>query len=274
LGLIAWKGWWFCGLFRAFKRLVDVNLRVCLPAWPIWVKIRNEFSFWIMSDSLKSRPATVGGAWEDLSKHGGAVALTFLSLFFVSGIAYVIFYVLFAIFMNIGGGPYSNNGFLVGALFGGIGAMPPYILSCLVGVLFIAIPAIYFSKGEPVTFPEAVGVLRERPGRYLMAGILFAVASSVGSVLCYVPGIAVMLTAPVYVNLIFNTDRPIMDAFGASFSAVYQGQGWSFVGAQILAAIIFMVVTVCTCGLGGFVALPMLCFYLQNLAYNKGLVAR
>lgn len=227
-----------------------------------------------MTDSLKSRPATLGAAWEDLAKHGGAVALTFLSLFAVSGIAYVVFYILFSIFMTLGGGPYSDSGFVIGALFGGIGAMPPYILSCLVGVLFIAIPAVYFSKGEPVSFSEALGLLKARLGRYLIAGILFAVATSIGSVFCYVPGIAVMLTAPVFVNLIFNTDRPIMDAFAASFSAVYQGKGWSFVGAQILAGIVFMIATVCTCGLGAFVALPMLCFYLQNLAYNKGLVTQ
>lgn len=227
-----------------------------------------------MSDSLKSRPASVGDAWSDLGLHGGAIALTFLSLLALGGISYIIFYLLFFIFFSVAGGASSDSAPLLGLVVGGLGAFPTYVLSCLAGVLFMAIPALYFSSGTPVSFPDAVRVLMKRPKRYLWAGFVFTLISGLGGALCYVPGIAVALTGPVYVNLIFNTDRPVFDAFGASFSATYQGQGWSFVGAEVLGGILAMIVAVCTCGFGGFIVFPMFCFYLQNLIYNKGLVSQ
>ena len=227
-----------------------------------------------MAGSLKSREASFENAWQDLVKHGSAFALTYLSIIVISVLSAIVYCVISFIFVQIGGGPYSDSGPLLGVLFGSLGSLPLYILSSLVGVLFIAIPSIYFSKEEPVSFRDAIQALQARLGRYLLAGVLFLFAYFVGVMLCFLPGMAVLLVTPIYVNKVFNTDLSVTAAFSSSFSVVFKGEGWSFVGAQVLTMIVATVLTVCTCGIGGLIAIPMAAFYLQNVAYNKGLLTQ
>jgi len=100
------------------------------------------------------------------------------------------------------------------------------------------------------------------------------VVAAIGFVLCILPGVAVMLVMPIYVNRIFLTDLPITDAFAASFQAVFRSpNGSDFLGIELLAWVLVVVVSVCTCGLGALVAVPVSTFYLQNAAYHKGLIS-
>jgi hypothetical protein len=90
---------------------------------------------------------------------------------------------------------------------------------------------------------------------------------------CILPGVAVALVTPVYVNKIFTTEMSILDAFSSSFQAVYRSEnGWTFVGIQILAGIVVIVVSLCTCGLGLLFAPAMAGFYVQNAAYRQGVL--
>ena len=109
--------------------------------------------------------------------------------------------------------------------------------------------------------------------RYLLAGVFFSVVMTIGFVLCILPGIAVALVTPVYVNRIFVTEMTIGEAFSQSFQVVYRSEnGLSFVGLEVLTGIIVGFATLLTCGLGVFVFVPMSSFYLQNVAYNRGLL--
>ena len=158
-------------------------------------------------------------------------------------------------------------------LLGQLGQLPFSVLSSLVGILFAAVPAMYYSTGEIITVDGAFRALLQRPWRYLLAGILFTIAAVVGTLFCVLPGIAVLLITPVYVNKIFTTEMSILDAFGSSFQAVFRSEhGWAFVGIQILAGLVVIVVSVCTCGLGILVAPPMASFYVQNAAYRQGVL--
>ena len=223
--------------------------------------------------SLKARSLSLSACWDDVKSHAGALALTYLLAIALGGAAIIVFFVLNFMFTAIGGGPYSDVGPILGLFFGSIGALPVYILVCLVGILFYAIPALYFESGEVITFANAFDVLKGNVVRYILAGFFFVVVTSIGLAICFLPGIAVALTMPVYVNQIFNTNKSIFEAFSSSFSFVFKGQGWSFIGTQVLAMFVLQVVSFCTCGFGGLVALPVFCFYLQNAAYNKGLVS-
>ena len=49
--------------------------------------------------------------------------------------------------------------------------------------------------------------------------------------------------------------------------------GPDFLGIEILAWVLVVVVSVCTCGLGALLAVPVSSFYLQNAAYHKGLIS-
>jgi len=161
-----------------------------------------------------------------------------------------------------------------GDQLGQLGQLPYVIFSNLVGVLFVAVPAMHYDTGETITLEAAFRGLFKRPWRYLLAGLLFSSAVAIGTLLCILPGIAVALVSPVYVNKVFNTDAPILHALQASFRAVYGSQkGWEFVGIQALAGLFVFVVTAVTCGLGAVLAMPVSSFYIQNAAYHKGVLS-
>ena len=135
----------------------------------------------------------------------------------------------------------------LGVLLGQLGQFPFTVLSSLVGVLFAAVPAMYYDNGETITVDRAFRELLRRPWRYLLAGILFTVVFVIGLLACILPGIAVALVSPVYVNKIFTTDMAILDAFSSSFQAVYRSEkGWTFIGIQLLAIVVMVVVSICT----------------------------
>lgn len=143
----------------------------------------------------------------------------------------------------------------------------------LLAVLLVAVPAAYYERGEVVTASAAVSMLIERWRRYLIAGFLFSLATTIGALLCVLPGIAVALVTPIFVNRIFVTDISIGDAFSQSFQTVYRSEnGWGFVGQQILVFVVAGLVALLTCGLGAILVVPVASFYIQNLAYNRGLL--
>ena len=48
--------------------------------------------------------------------------------------------------------------------------------------------------------------------------------------------------------------------------------GLSFVGLEVLTGIVVGLLALATCGFGGFVVIPMASFFLQNVAYERGLL--
>lgn len=78
-------------------------------------------------------------------------------------------------------------------------------------------PALYYNSGEVITINAAFSALLQKPLRYLLAGILFSVATTIGFLVCVIPGIVIALTMPIYVNRIFLGNEPILDAFSGSF---------------------------------------------------------
>lgn len=151
--------------------------------------------------------------------------------------------------------------------------LPFSLVAGFVGILLTAVPALHYARGQVIRPQQAFAELARRPGRYILAGLLFTLVSTLGLLLCIIPGIAVMLVMPVYVNLIFTGDRPILDAFQASFQACFgTAEGRSFVVTQLVTWLLVIVIMVCTVLVGGLVVVPMANFYLQNLAYRRGLV--
>ena len=162
----------------------------------------------------------------------------------------------------------------IGSLFSNLAQFPFSIASSLVSILLTAVPAIYYETGRNLSIREAFSTLLRRPLRYFLAGLLFTVAFAIGFVLCVLPGIAVLLVMPVYVNRIFNTDDSITDALSRSFQAVYKSEhGFTFIGIQLLVGLCVLVFTFCTCFIGGLVAFPVGTFYIQNAAYRQGVIS-
>ena len=260
--------------------------------------------------SIAREEASLNEAWTAFLAHLPTMLLIWLASSAAIFIAWLVGFVALLLCMAIfAGGVGSTTGIYISMIISYIVQIPLWVLSQLVGVLFVAVPALYYAFGEVVTISEAFRTLFSRPLRYISAGILFSLAILIGSLfgiipfigvglsmpdltidyipgilpslaivggllVCFIPCILVCLTMPVYINKIFATEMSVLDAFASSFSAIYKsGKGWTFVGIQLLVGICIVIASLCTCGLGALVAVPVGIFYVQHTAYNKGLVS-
>ena len=183
--------------------------------------------------------------------------------------------VLFVVILVAIGAAADGNEAVVGvaSITGQLAQLPFSVLSSLIGVLMVAVPAIYYETGDVVTVEGAYQHLTARFWRYVLAGLFFSLLTSLGFVFCVLPGIAIALVMPVYVNRIFVTDLSIGDAFSQAFQTVYRSEnGLAFVGLEILMGLLVVVLTLLTCGLAAVVAVPMGSFVLQKSAYQRGLL--
>ena len=230
-----------------------------------------------MAAPLAYEQPTINKAWEAFLAHVPTILLIWIVTAVLAGLGAALTWVIVLIGVGaagVGGGLAGDTAVTAASALGQLAQLPFSVLSSLVGVLFIAVPALHYASGETITVQAAFAALLRRPMRYLLAGIVFTLVMSIGFVLCIVPGLVVALVMPIYVNRIFLTDLSIPEAFAASFRAVYRSaNGPDFLGIEILAWVLVVVVSVCTCGLGALLAVPVSSFYLQNLAYHKGLVS-
>ncbi len=215
-------------------------------------------------------------AWEAFLAHIPTILLIWVVTIVIAAIGFVASLALAVLgvgLANSGGGSGEAAGGLV-AMLGNLVQLPSTILSNLVGVLFVAVPAMHYASGETIGPEAAFRALMLRPGRYLLAGVLFSLVAAAGFVLCILPGIAVTLVIPIYVNKVFLTDLPITEAFPSSFQAVYGSeQGRRFAAIELVAWLLVLVVSLCTCGLASLVTVPLATFYIQNAAYHRGVLS-
>jgi hypothetical protein len=147
------------------------------------------------------------------------------------------------------------------------------VVFSLLSVLFMVIPALYFEKKEIITWKVPYKELKRNLKRYLLAGILFTGCLTIGFLFCILPGIVISFVGPAYTNKIACSDIPILKAFTSSFQSVFKSPNlWSYIGMQVLAGLIYIIPTVCTCGIGSIITFPLLSIYSQHLAYNKGIL--
>ena len=228
-----------------------------------------------MAAAIAYEPPSISKAWAAFLAHIPTILLIWVVTIVIGVIGFVASLALTALgvgLSNGGAGAEASAG--LAAVLGNLVQLPFSILSSLVGVLFVAVPAMHYASGEIIDTEAALRVLLHRPVRYLLAGVLFTVVAVVGFVLCILPGIAVTLVMPIYVNKVFLTDSPILDAFSSSFQAVYGSpQGRIFAGIELLAWLLVLVVSIFTCFLGSLVAVPVATFYIQNAAYHRGVLS-
>lgn len=227
-------------------------------------------------------PPSLGKAWDLTMKHFATFLVVAIAAAVIGGIAYGVFALLgilggTALSVAFGGNSANSDQvatlFLGGYAFGGIGAFPFLLIWLLLVVLLSAVPAVYFAKGEVVTSGAALKLLWDRPWRYIWAGMVFSLAVFIGNLL-FIPGLAISFVGPVYVNKVFTTNLSVLDAFTSSFGAVYKSDQWlPFIGIQILAGLVAMIAYSCSCGLIGFLVIPALSFYIQNVAYRRGILS-
>jgi len=220
-----------------------------------------------------SGPPSLNKAWNAFLAHVPAILLILVISNAIAALGIFAFILLVVLGIAVTGGAESDTIPTLAIWLSQAGILPFIILYNFVDILRIALPAMYYSTGEVITLRKAFSVLLKRPWRNLLAVILFNTAYVIGVNVCILPGLAVALTGPIFVNKIFNTEAPVLDAFSSSFQVVYGSPvGRSFVWLQLLVWLVVGLVTLFTCGLGALLAVPVSSFYVQNAAYDKGLI--
>lgn len=192
---------------------------------------------------------TLQRAWDGARRH----LLTALLILVISAVLNLVGYGLANLFLGGGleSGPGNGQPPLAGWNYGlrvllhQLLQMPFTLAASLVGVLLTAVPALYYETGKQISPGRAFQLLLQRPLRYLLAGILATLVSTIGLLLCLLPGVAVMLVLPVYINRIFVTDLPIVEAFASSFQSVYgHAKAWKFLLIELIAGLLVFVLVV------------------------------
>jgi len=227
-----------------------------------------------MASPLATESPSINRAWEAFVAHVPAILLAWIAAMGISVIGTVVYFVISALLTMLSGADPNGGGTVLAMVLGQLGQLPFMVLSSFVGVLLAAIPALYYERGEVITVQAAFAALFEKPWRYLWAGVLFTVLVLVGFLFCVLPGVLILFVTPLYVNRIFNTNLSVTDAFAASVQALFRSpQGIQYLGLELLTTLLVLVVSICTCGFGALLALPVSSFYLQNAAYSKGLIS-
>ena len=183
--LIGTIGGVFLGLISCRYQVVNCWLGwldLCRSTYTVRI-IVCEFSVTSFSAS-----STLREAWKDTIAHVPTLLLTWLASLAVGLAGLVVYWVIALLFSALDDG--SGVGAGMGAIFGQLSSIPFSLLQRLISVLFTAIPALYYQRGEGVvTFSDAYSLLVARLGRYLLAGVLFTIAATVGIFLCFLPGV-------------------------------------------------------------------------------------
>ena len=224
-----------------------------------------------MAAPIAFEPPSIQKAWQAFLQHIPVVLVSWVGSIVLSLLA-VLAYGL--IIVAVSAIICSSDAALgLGAVLAQLVQLPFSILASLLSVLLVAVPALYYERGEVVTISTAAQLLTGRWWRHVLAGLFFSLVTTIGFLLCILPGIAVALLTPVFENRIFVTEMSIGEAFANSFQVVYRSEnGMSFVGLEVLMGIVVGLLALLTCGLGGFVVIPMASFFLQNVAYERGLL--
>ena len=224
-----------------------------------------------MAAPIAYEPPSIRKAWQAFLQHVPVVLMSWVGSIVLSLLAVLVYGLTLVVMSAILGS--SDAALGLGAVLAQLVQLPLSILASLLSVLLVAVPALYYERGEVVTISVAAQLLCGRWWRYVLAGLFFALVTTIGFLLCILPGLAVALVTPVFVNRIFVTEMSIGEAFANSFQVVYRSQnGLSFVGLEVLMGIVVGLLALLTCGLGGFVVIPMASFFLQNVAYERGLL--
>jgi uncharacterized membrane protein len=211
-------------------------------------------------------------AWNKFSKNAGALIVPTLVYGLIVAVIYGVFY---GIAIALASTPSYNDygsGYSGSA---GIGFGFASIAVMIVGLLVLivaggAIASAYVSgllevaNGQPVTIgsffkPRSIGPV-------ILATLIVGVATGIGSVLCYLPGLVVALFTMFTTYVLLDRNLSPIDAIKASIDIVKANIGPAIL-AYIVAGLIGAVGAL-ACGIGIIVSLPVSALFLVY-AYRK-----
>ena len=181
-----------------------------------------------MAAPIAFEPPSIQKAWQAFLQHIPVVLVSWVGSIVLSLLAVLAYGLIIVAVSSIIGS--SDAALGLGEVLAQLVQLPFSILASLL----VAVPALYYERGEVVTISAAAQLLTGRWWHYVLAGLFFSLVTTIGFLLCILLGIAVALVTPKFINRIFVTAMAIGEAFSQSFQVVYRSEnGLSFVGLEV-----------------------------------------
>jgi len=161
----------------------------------------------------------------------------------------------------MGGSP--GRGLFGGLLYFGLTGLIFFLGSVIIQAAVVR-AALALTRGQTIEL-QTLFKFDNLP-QLLIGALIVAVLTSIGSMLCYFPGLIVTFFTQFYVHFLIDQDMTGVDAIKASFKFVNQNLG-TLVGF-FLASLVAYFIGALLCGIGLLVALPVV-FIAQAYTYQR-----
>ena len=124
-----------------------------------------------MAAPIAFEPPSIQKAWQAFLQHIPVVLVSWVGSIVLSLLAVLAYgLIIVAVSAVIGS---SDAALGLGAVLAQLVQLPFAILASLLSVLLVAVPALYYERGEVVTISKAAQLLTSRWWRYVQAGLFF-----------------------------------------------------------------------------------------------------
>jgi hypothetical protein len=124
-----------------------------------------------MAAPIAFEPPSIQKAWQAFLQHIPVVLVSWVGsivLSLLSVLAYALIIIVVAAVIGS-----SDPALGLGMVLAQLVQLPLALLASLLSVLLVAVPALYYERGEVVTISAAAQLLTDRWWRYVLAGLFF-----------------------------------------------------------------------------------------------------
>jgi hypothetical protein len=200
-------------------------------------------------------PFQVGDAfnygWKKFQEYLGPILIAMLLFLVVAGVVNFIGALFAGGFGeiadpdNIGIGMFFSFGYIVFSLLGAL-------VSLLIQAAVVR-GALDITKGERIELSTFLST--ENLGQIVLAAILLAIGTTIGIILCVIPGLILIFYSQFTYQFIIDKGLPAWDAIKASFDMVNRNLGTVVV--LFLASLLAFFIGAILCGIGLLVTIPV-----------------
>lgn len=200
-------------------------------------------------------------AWEKFQQNMGPIVLGTLVYLGASLVIGVIWFFLAGAILGVGGD--SGAGFfalmLTTAVMGLVGVALFFIIQA--GIIRAALA---LTSGRQIEMKTLLDL--DNLGQVILTALIVGVASAIGLVLCYVPGLVVMVFTSFAMHFVIDKRLPAIEAIRASVDLITRNLGSMIV--LLVAGYVANTIGTMLCGVGLLVSIPVV-IIANTYAYRR-----
>lgn len=199
--------------------------------------------------------------WQKFQQNMGPIILGTLIYLGISIVIGVIWFFIAGAIVGIGGD--SNAGFFAFMLSSAIMGLAFVTLFFIIqaGIIRAALAITY---GEQIEMKTLFAI--DELGQVILTALIIGVASAIGFVLCYIPGLVVMVFTSFAMHFVIDKRLPAIEAIKASVELVNRNLGTMVV--LLIAGYVANTIGSFLCGVGLLVSIPVV-IIANTYAYRR-----